>query len=298
MDWTLAWSDVIGQFIEFLGAFSTIGAVGYRFGVLPLARAHELDLPFESVRRSSAVTAAAIGFVGSLVAIGSFVVDMAGDAAEKHQMLGAYLTSHLGRSGVPLALLIVATIAFAAAYRLVPGAFAVAAIATLAFTLRSLVSGHWASMVNPIHRTAASLWIGTLAVLMVAGIPAALHARVPSESRGPIVARLVAAFSSVALGSAAVLVISGVTTAWRHLKYVAALWTTSYGITLDCKLVAVAIVAALGWWNWKRISPICHTAPGTQQLKTSARRELTVAFVVLVITSVLVSLPTPELPPH
>jgi putative copper export protein len=296
MDWSLAWSDVVGQFIEFLGAFATIGVIGYRFGVLSLARGHELDLPFEAVRRSSGVTAALIGFVGSLVAIGSFLVDVAGDAADKHQTLGAFLTSHLGRSGVPLALLIVAAIAFAAASRSVPGAFGVAAICTLAFTLRSLVSGHWASMVNPIHRTAASLWIGTLAILMVAGVPAALHSRVPAESRGPIIARLVAAFSPVALGSAAVLVASGVTTAWRHLKYLSALWTTSYGITLDCKLVAVAIVAALGWWNWKRVSPICHTEPGTRQLKASAGRELSVALVVLVITSVLASLPTPELP--
>ena len=44
----------------------------------------------------------------------------------------------------------------------------------------------------------------------------------------------------------------GVITAWRHLKYLSALWTTPYGYALLLKLALVAAVFSLGAWNWRR----------------------------------------------
>ena len=69
---------------------------------------------------------------------------------------------------------------------------------------------------------------------------------------------------------------------------------TPYGVTLMIKLGVVAAVAALGAWNWKRVKPRLGAEGGAMILKRStARAEVLAATVVLVITAVLVSLPSP-----
>jgi putative copper export protein len=111
-----------------------------------------------------------------------------------------------------------------------------------------------------------------------------------------MVAELVNAFSPLALASTAVLALFGVITAWQHLHTLDALWTTPYGITLIVKLVMVAVVLALGAWNWRRQKPLLGSEAGALSLRRTATRELLAAGVVLVITSVLVSLPSPKPP--
>jgi putative copper export protein len=133
-------------------------------------------------------------------------------------------------------------------------------------------------------------------VLVVVGLPVILRCAIPSEQRGALVADMVANFSTLAIGAALLLVITGITTAWRHLKYVAALWTTPYGYTFDIKLAVVAIVVALGAWNWRRMGPRLGTEAAAHQIRRSAKFELCFAAVVLLITGVLVSLPAPRLP--
>jgi copper transport protein len=74
------------------------------------------------------------------------------------------------------------------------------------------------------------------------------------------------------------------------------LWSTPYGITLIVKLAFVIAVFALGAWNWRRQRPMLGTEPAAAAIRRSAAAELTVAGVVLVITSLLVSLPSPRPP--
>jgi putative copper export protein len=93
-----------------------------------------------------------------------------------------------------------------------------------------------------------------------------------------------------------VLATFGVITAWQHLHTLSALWTTPYGITLVVKLLAVAGVLALGAWNWRRQKPRLGTEIGVASLRRSATGELVAAFVVLAITAILVSLPSPKPP--
>jgi putative copper export protein len=83
---------------------------------------------------------------------------------------------------------------------------------------------------------------------------------------------------------------------WLHLKYVAALWTTSYGYTLIAKLGVVAVVVALGAWNWRRMTPKLSAEEAAHELRRSSAAELVFAGVVLLLTAVLVSLPGPKLP--
>ena len=109
-----------------------------------------------------------------------------------------------------------------------------------------------------------------------------------------MVQRMVNGFSPLALSAFGLLAVMGVITAWRHLKRLDALWTTPYGWALCAKLVVVAGVLALGAWNWRRQKPQLGTEAGAVALRRSATWELVVASVVLVITSILVSLPSPR----
>lgn len=86
----------------------------------------------------------------------------------------------------------------------------------------------------------------------------------------------------------------GVITAWRHLHGLSNLWLTPYGITLIVKLCVVAAVVAFGAWNWRRQRPRLGDEAGTLALRGTARAELALAAVVLAVTSILVSLPSPR----
>ncbi|HEX2780397.1 MAG TPA: CopD family protein, partial [Gemmatimonadaceae bacterium] len=107
---------------------------------------------------------------------------------------------------------------------------------------------------------------------------------------------MVNGFSPLALVMGGLVVLFGVITAWRHLEPISALWTTPYGWALIAKLVVVAVVFALGAWNWRRQRPALGSDEAARAMRRSATRELAAAGLVLLITAVLVSLPSPRRP--
>jgi putative copper export protein len=111
-----------------------------------------------------------------------------------------------------------------------------------------------------------------------------------------IAADMVNAFSPLALTMGGVVVLFGAITAWRHLHVLSNLWSTPYGYTLIAKLCVVALVFALGAWNRRRQRPTLGSEAAAASIRRSATAELTVAAIVLVITAVLVSLPSPRPP--
>jgi putative copper export protein len=90
--------------------------------------------------------------------------------------------------------------------------------------------------------------------------------------------------------------VTGIITSFTHLKFVAALWTTGYGVTLCLKLLVVLAVVAFGAWNWRRIGPVLETESVSGKLRRVSTAELAFGAVVLLITAVLVLLPSPNLP--
>ena len=119
----------------------------------------------------------------------------------------------------------------------------------------------------------------------------------PSRARrGAIAADMVHGFSPLALTCGMILIASGLTTAWTHLKTVSALWTTPYGYALMAKLCVVAVVFGLGAWNWRRQRPTLGSEDAAHSIRRSATGELVAAGVVLLITSILVGLPAPRPP--
>jgi copper resistance protein D len=83
--------------------------------------------------------------------------------------------------------------------------------------------------------------------------------------------------------------------AWLHLGSLPVLWRSSYGLVLFRKLVVVAMLLAVGTYNWKRVKPSLREAgaDGARRLTRSGSIELGLALVVLLMTAVLVASPTP-----
>ncbi len=294
-------SGLVLEYTGFLGYFGVFGALGFFWFVLRrTARRHPLlvsgdTAAAESVHRAES-GAATIGILGSLFMLANLIMGVAERAAAKGTPFLDALSAGGGRTTAPFIFALLFLAVFAFAKRQVRAAWILAAVLGIAFALRNGTSGKWASLVNPLHEVAAGLWIGSLFVVVFVGLPSILRSSATTEQRGSLVADVIGNFSSLAIGAVTLLLITGITTAWRHLKFVAALWTTSYGYALDLKLVFVALVALLGAWNWRRMRPQLGTEAAAHNLRGSAKKELFFAAIVLVITGVLVSLPGPKLP--
>lgn len=176
-----------------------------------------------------------------------------------------------------------------------------AAVGGAALALAPALTGHAvADAAHPalavaadfVHVVGASIWLGTLLLVALVGIPTIL--RLEAEARGRTVVALVHAFNPLALGGAALVVVTGVIAASLHLLTVGDLWRTPYGRTLLVKLGAVACVVLIGAYNWRRLTPRLGDADSPRRLRRSAALELLFAAAVLGVTAVLVGTATPE----
>ena len=60
------------------------------------------------------------------------------------------------------------------------------------------------------------------------------------------------------------------------------------------KLALVAVVFVLGAWNWRRQRPALGGESAAIAIRRSSAKELAVAALVLAVTAILVSLPSPR----
>lgn len=176
-----------------------------------------------------------------------------------------------------------------------------AVLGGVALAFATALSGHAAStarlaplpiLTDALHILGAGGWLGSLLVLVLVGIPVALHLAPPH--RGPAVASLVNAFSPTALFFAGTVVATGVFAAWLHLGTVPALWESTYGRTLLLKLAVLSVVFGTGAYNWLRVKPTLGEERAAGRLRRSAILELAVGVVVLAVTAVLVATATPS----
>ena len=288
----ITWPDPLLELLGFVFFFLAAGAVGFRVAVWP--RIAPSGDPGESAfARSASRRAAVLGLIGIAgVAFFSFQ-DIAGSAAEKSLSIPAFLASQPSTM-LEVVLIPAVILGFGLAAGGAGFGWILATLALVMLPLRAAFFGQLLRVVTPVHELAGGLWIGTLFHMVVNGIAPALRSPLPPERRGAMVQRMVNGFSPLALSAFGLLAVMGVITAWRHLKRLDALWTTPYGWALCAKLVVVAGVLALGAWNWRRQKPQLGTEAGAVALRRSATWELVVASVVLVITSILVSLPSPR----
>lgn len=188
------------------------------------------------------------------------------------------------------------------------------AAAILLFAVSQPLSGHPAAAAMPrlavttqvLHLLGAGGWIGSLALLTFVAIPAARRIGRAEDRRGvdedrheepaaadARVAGLVRAFSPTALAFSALLAITGLITAWANLGGLVPLWQHAYGRTLVLKLSLLAVTAATGAYNWRRVLPSLGDPESSARLRRSSRLELAAALLVLIATAVLVATPMP-----
>jgi copper transport protein len=148
-----------------------------------------------------------------------------------------------------------------------------------------------AIVADALHVLAAGAWIGSLLMVLAIGIPATLGT--PGPAWGSV-AMMVRAFSPMALIAGAVVGATGVASTLLHIGAVQNLWGTGYGRALLLKVALLTLVGATGFYNWRRVLPgLGADDEGTRRLQRSARVELAIAAAVLLVTAVLVALPTP-----
>lgn len=168
----------------------------------------------------------------------------------------------------------------------------------LAVAITSPLTGHavehpWGAMVgvglHALHVLGGGLWLGTLACLAWAAL------RPARDGDMLAVARAVNAFSPIALIGAGLAVTAGILLGLAYVGSFEALFGTPYGLTLFRKTVALGFTAAVGFWNWKWVTPRLGTPSGTTRLKRSATAELVIGAIIIVLTALLVYLPAPKI---
>jgi putative copper export protein len=287
------WSKPATEFAGFVALFLANGAVGFRYAAVRgrLRSAESSDGAVRLLYEAATQRAASLGLTGALVLAGLLAFQLPHLAERMHRSVGQLLTTDpvtIARTG----LLLVAIVGFAMAAARRWSGWPVAAAGLIGSELAVLLAGRLQSVVNPLHQLFGGFWLGTLAVLVIAGMATVL--RGPAGLRGPVVADLVNGFSPLALTCGPLLVLTGVITAVLHLQPLSSLWSTPYGYALLVKLGLVAGVFALGAWNWRRQRPRLGSEAASVLIRRSSVWELSVATAVLLATAVLVSLPSPK----
>ncbi len=295
------WAKAGSKFTGFLAYLAVFGALGFRLIRLRLQDwlcAMEADTAgaigpaFQRVDRRASI----IGGIGASLLLIEFAAIVWRGMAATHGGMFATVQLVEPEDWAQLILAPGLIIAFLFAIKGHRGGWTTALVLGGALAIRHLITGRLRALVNPLHAASAALWLGTLFVIVVAALPVILHGPVPRASRGPLVASLITRFSPLALFSAGFVGLSGLLTSWLHLKYFAALWTTPYGLMLIIKLVFVACIAAMGALNWRRVLPKLGSEEAAGTLRRASQWELVFTLIVLVLTAVLVSLPSPKLP--
>lgn len=220
------------------------------------------------------------------------------------EFLRAVLVSAWGHGWLRQAAMgLLATIAFASAVRGSRFGWMVASAASggLGFTLGMTghaiteIAGPGGALLDAAHVWAGGLWLGGLAVMMVAGLGACRG--VDSARRAPLLRAVVADFSRRALLLAPLTIALGV---WLAARYLGWSWPlhlleSGYGLALGVKLAALIGVAVLGGYNWRVVQPAL-ARPGEQgesRLRRAGWLEILFGILVLAATAVLVALPIP-----
>lgn len=297
-----ALTAIWARWLSFVSIFLLIGVVTFRFAVLRRMSPSSGNL-FNEIASTNAATLGIAASAGLLLAaalrLGRESADMP-DVSLRTMMLGSlWGWSVLIEMIAP----IVAALAFRMAQRSAKGhpgnawliALAAAASLAIAPSLGSHASAGrsaWLAVpVDAVHVAVGSMWLGTLAVIVIVGMSATL--KTPDDVRpGERVAAMINIFSPLALTCGGAVVATGVGSSVLRLPAIEALWTTPYGVALLLKLVFVGLLFGAGAWNWKRMKPRL-TGDDAGPLRSSASLELLMAAVVLGITAILVALELP-----
>lgn len=144
-----------------------------------------------------------------------------------------------------------------------------------------------AAIADLVHLTAVSLWLGGLAVLLLAVLP---------RKRPADLAAVVPRYSRLAMGSVLAIIGAGSVLAWQTLGSFGALVHTGYGQLLLAKIVLVALILVAAWgsrgWIIHRLDfavVLRGDAATVRPIIRTVAVETALALLVLVVASLLVT---------
>lgn len=295
---------IIVRWIAFLSTFLIVGAVTFRLFLLRRSMFDDGG-PFVEIASTNAATLGLVASVGMLVSLILKIVRESADMPDVSTLTMLFASTW----GWSLCCALLASLAGILAFvragsRSGPAAlqgWRIALVAAVALAVTPALSGHaigsdlaWINVpADIIHVVAGSMWLGTLTVIVIVGISAALKAGDSTPARARI-AQMINAFSPMGLTCGAIVVATGVVASLIHLPRINALWTTPYGSALYRKLVFVLLLFAVGAWNWRRTKPRLNADGGLAPLRRAATIEIVLATIVLGLTAILVALAIPE----
>jgi putative copper export protein/methionine-rich copper-binding protein CopC len=301
---------VLVRWATYLALMGVIGAVSFALLVLGYLRRRrapdDAALIADSRRRAASVGLAFTGLLALVTLARLYAQSLAmhgADGVFDAERIGTLLRQTIWGWGwlIQVGATLLATLGFGVARAGRTAGWMLAALAALALAVTPALSGHAAAMTgtlgllaivaDALHVLAAGGWLGSLLVLLIAGIPAAMG--LGTARRGTAVASLVRAFSPTALLFAGLLVLTGIFATVIHSSSLDALLGSRYGTLLFIKLGIFALVFGTGAYNFLRVQPALGDDTGTARLRRSAGFELTMGMAVLLVTAVLVATARP-----
>jgi len=149
-----------------------------------------------------------------------------------------------------------------------------------------------ATIIDAVHLASAAVWVGGLIQLSL-WLPSVLSS--DDEYRSRLLRLLVPRFSSVALLSVALLVVTGVLSAWEQVATIAALISTTYGQTLILKVTLLVPLLGIAAVNLVVVRPqVTRDLSSTtehlpRRFQKLVAAEATIGIGVLLVVALLAS---------
>lgn len=285
--------SLVGALLLTLGAGSTAIAAGaLAFGLFVWVPSQARGHDDARAWRRLVVLAAGAASAGAVVAAFTLAYHVSLTDAAPRTII---FELHSGRMLVARALLLAAAAGLAwASLRFRPAAAAAIVVALAAAGTLSLSSHAYATgdgrlvALDLIHVVAASVWVGGLVALALV-LPS-----LPPDGRA------VLRFSSIALASVAVAVLSGAAAGLAHVPSLERLVSSTYGRVLIVKVVLVAGMVALGGLNRLLFVSRAADPSARPRFRRVLAVEITVGLLVLAVAGALATTnpnPPAEPPP-
>ncbi len=293
----------VAKWVTYLGLFGLTGATATRAVMMPLQTAAQALPPgvwprLERRLYRVGVLSAAMVIVAAILRLYAQTYSVFGlDEPVTVELVRVIaLESRWGtfwRPQIAVAVGVAATIGWAAvrprpAWR-ATAVMVVLLWATLPLTGHAVTLGtHLPWFLQIGHGLAAAAWLGTLAVVL-----AVVAVATAEPGADAWVSAVIDRFSRLALWAVSIVLVTGGATAWLYVDALSQLRTTPWGLTLLAKIALVGATGAVGAYNWRRVRPRLGNAAGTRALVRSARVELALGVVLLMVTATLVHLAMP-----
>ena len=308
-----AWAAV-ARWLHLFGVVVALGPLVFRVVVLGRLRDSEIDLRLWRVSRIGAgivIVAAPLLLLAQAVGVGgSLSAGLSGEVL-RSLVLSSYGARWAGRLVLAVLLLMLAWSAVrrGTSKRLARSWAITALVLGAVLLLLTSLNGHaaatepvWLSVLADwVHLGATVAWFGGLAAVVAAVLPA-LAARADAQ-RLAVLAWAMPRFSTLALVSVELLILTGLYATWAHVPNPAALVDTGYGVALLVKLGLIAVTLGFAAVNLLVLRPRLRAAavsnPHPPKGADAVARDLTrtigaealLGVAILAVVGVLTALP-------